>query len=112
MISTKPIGETEFKNEQLSELLSLAGWWETNDAVKDFLLNTINYNRGLDYPGKYSSLLQNFTTADMNKAAAKVVKPNNLTWLIIGDRTKIKKGIMELNIGSLKFLDEDGNEIN
>lgn len=112
LISTKPIGEMEFKNEQLSQLLSLAGGWETNDAVKDFLLNTINYNRGLDYPGKYSSLLQSFTTDDMKKAAAKVVKPDNLTWLIIGDRVKIEKGIKELNIGPIKFLDEDGKEIN
>ncbi|MFZ4520062.1 MAG: M16 family metallopeptidase [Bacteroidales bacterium] len=111
VISTKPIGETEFKNEQLSQLLSLAGRWETNDAVKDFLLNTISYNRGLDYPGKYSSRLQNFTPGDMKKAAAKVVKPDNLTWLIIGDRAKIEKGIKELNIGPVKFLDADGKEI-
>ncbi len=110
VISTKPIGETEFKNEQLSQLLSLGGWWETNDAVKEFLLSTINYNRGLDYPGKYSSRLQSFTTGDMNKAAAKIVRPDNLTWLIIGDRAKIEKGIKELNIGPLKILDEDGNE--
>jgi zinc protease len=40
-----------------------------------------------------------------------VVKPDNLTWVIVGDRAQIEKGIRELNLGEVKFLDANGNVV-
>jgi zinc protease len=40
-----------------------------------------------------------------------VIKPSNLTWVIVGDRKKIEKGIKDLNCGKLKFIDTEGNEV-
>jgi zinc protease len=39
------------------------------------------------------------------------VKPDNLTWLITGDRQKIEAGIRDLKLGPVKILDNDGKEI-
>jgi len=107
----KPITEAEFKKEQTATLLEVPGRWETNGAIRDFLQNTLVYNKGLDYPGNYSSIIQALTLKDVNTASAQLIKPQNLTWLIVGDRKKIEAGIRELNVGPLKFLDKDGNEI-
>ncbi len=107
----KPITEAEFKKEQTATLLEVPGRWETDGAIRNFLQNTLVYNKGLDYPGHYSSIIQALTLKDVITASAQLIKPQSLTWLIVGDRKKIEAGIRELNIGPLKFLDKDGNEI-
>jgi zinc protease len=43
------------------------------------------------------------------KAAKTVVHPDNLIWVIVGDRAKIESGIRELNFGDRQIIDTDGN---
>jgi hypothetical protein len=43
--------------------------------------------------------------------AVKVVRPENLTWVIVDDREKIKKGVRELNIREVRVIDADGNPV-
>ena len=56
-------------------------------------------------------MLQQLTLTDIRNAAKKVDKPKNLTWVIVGDRSKIEQGIKDLNLGSIKYIDTEGNEI-
>jgi zinc protease len=109
--STKPFASDEFTKEQTSVILSLPSDWQTNNGIMSFLYRSVAFNRGPDYPNNYSTILQNLKLADIQQSAAKVVKPQNLTWLIIGDRQKIEAGIRELNLGPVKILDADGKEI-
>ncbi len=39
------------------------------------------------------------------------IKPDNLIWVVVGDREKIESRIRELEIGEIILLDTDGNEI-
>ena len=49
---------------------------------------------------------------DLSGAAKIVVHPGNLTWVVVGDRSKIEAGIRELNLGEIRFIDSDGNAVN
>lgn len=109
--STKPIAPDEFAKEQTSVILSIPGNWQTNNGIMWFLYSSVAFNRGLNYPNDYSTIIQNLKLPAVQQAAAKVVKPQNLTWLIVGDRQKIEAGIRELNLGPVKILDADGKEI-
>ncbi len=109
--SSRPVAPDEFTKEQSSVILSLPGDWQTNNGIMWFLQSCMTFNRGLDYPNNYSTIIQNLTLADIQQSAAKIVKPQNLTWLIVGDRQKIETGIRELNLGPLKILDTDGREV-
>jgi zinc protease len=40
-----------------------------------------------------------------------VVHPDNLIWIVVGDRAKIEAGIRELNLGEIRFIDANGNPI-
>ena len=106
-----PITEEEFKKEQTATLLEIPGRWETNSGVRATLQSAILYNRGIDYPKNYASIIEHLTLNDISKASKELINPKVLTWLIVGDRKKIEAGIKELNLGPLKFLDKDGNEI-
>jgi zinc protease len=57
--------------------------------------------------GKISAL----TTGDLDAAAKQAVHPDNLVWVVVGDRAKIEAGIRELGFGEIRFIDADGNPI-
>ena len=43
--------------------------------------------------------------------AKTIVHPDNLIWVVVGDRSKIEAGVKELNLGEMKFLDADGKPL-
>jgi hypothetical protein len=47
----------------------------------------------------------------MSAAAKEIVHPDNLIWVIVGDRAKIEAGVKELNLGEIKLLDPDGKPL-
>jgi len=92
-------------------VMQLPGSWETNGAVLNTLQNAIIYERGMSYLETYPTMLQQMTLADIQNAAKKVVRPGNITWVVVGDRAKIESGIKELNLGPIKYIDTEGNEV-
>ena len=56
------------------------------------------------YAGKVRAL----KPGDVNDAAKEVVRPDNLIWLVVGDRAKIEAGVRELNYGEFHLMDTDG----
>jgi len=109
-VGDKPVTTEEFKKVQGNALLQLPGSWETNGAILRTLRSSLIYNRGDEYLANYPSMLQNLTQDALTKAAKKVIKPDQLTWVIVGDRAKIESGLRELNLGPLKLLDANGVE--
>ncbi len=111
VITTKPITEAEYKKVQGSAVLELPGIWETNGAVLNDLQSAIIYNRGLGYLNNYADMLQHLTLDNLQKSAVKIVQPDHLTWVIVGDRSKIEQGIRDLNIGPVQIIDSEGNSV-
>ncbi|MEP6512296.1 MAG: pitrilysin family protein [Parafilimonas sp.] len=110
-IGDKPATETEFNKVQGNAVMQLPGTWETNTAVLNSLQDAMKYSRGIDYLNNYANMLRQLKLSDIQASATKVIKPNSLTWVIVGDRIKIEKGIQELNLGTIKYIDSEGNEI-
>ena len=50
-------------------------------------------------------------TSDLGQTAREVIHPDNIVWVVVGDRAKIESGIRELNFGEIRFIDADGNPI-
>ena len=93
------------------ETLTLPGSWETTGAVGRSISELIRYNLPDDYFTLYPSRVRALSVGDLTDAAKRVVHPESLTWVIVGDRAKIEAGIKELNYGELKYLDTDGNPV-
>ncbi len=110
-VGEKPATEKEFKKVQRNAVMQLPGIWESNGSVLYTLQDAIKYERGESYLNNYAAMLQNLTLEDIKKAATKVIMPTNLTWVIVGDKSKIEKGVEELNLGNIKYIDTEGNEV-
>jgi len=109
-VDKNPATAEEFNKVQRNAVLQLPGSWETSDAIVGALEEMVVYNRGEDYWPKYAQKVRTLTVSDIQKAAQNVVRPKQQTWVIVGDRKKIEKGIRELNLGEIHFIDVEGKE--
>lgn len=110
-VGDQPATTDEFSKVQRNAVLQLPGNWETSDAVLSAMEEMVVYNRGNDYWPKYAQKVRTLTLADINTAAKNLVKPNQLTWVIVGDRKKIEPGIRELKLAEVHFINAEGKEV-
>jgi zinc protease len=109
IMTTRPVSTDELAKVQNNMTLTLPGSWETISAVNGTISNIINYGLAEDYYTTYPMKVRALKTDDILNAAKNVLKPENLVWVIIGDRAKIETGIRELGYGEVKLIDTDGN---
>ncbi len=109
-VGEKPATDAEVNQVKEQNSLSLPGSWETNSRVAASLINMVSYNLADDYYDTYAGKIKSLTTENIIDAAKKVVKPDNLIWVVIGDKSKIEAGIKELGY-NVKYIDADGNVI-
>ena len=64
-----------------------------------------------DYYETYAGKVRALKTSDVEDAAKTVVHPDNLIWVIVGDRAKIEAGVKELGLGETRFLSPDGKPL-
>lgn len=108
IIASRPPSKDEFEKTQKNQILQLPGSWETMNAVLGSLSNIVRYNLDDSYYDTYAERIRNLKLSDVVSAAKKVVQPKALTWVVVGDRTKIEAGLKELGYGEIKYIDPDG----
>ncbi len=108
---SRPATQREFEKTQNNQILQLPGIWETNMAVMRSIYEIVNFEFPENYYDHYAQKVRNLKLADVHNASKKVLKPNQVVWVIVGDRSKIESGIKELNLGEIQFIDTDGNSV-
>jgi zinc protease len=108
---SRPLTADELDMAQSGLTLSLPGLWETAAGVGGEIGAILRFGRPWDYPVKHADEIRAVTAEKAAAAAKEVVRPDRLTWLIVGDRAKIEAGIRESGIGEVVHLDGDGNPV-
>ena len=111
ILGDKPPTAEELAKVQANETLSLPGSRETMGEVANSIQTLVEYGLPDDYYEKYAGRVRALQVSDIEAMARRVVRPDNLLWVVVGDRAKIEAGVRELNLGELKFLDADGKPI-
>jgi zinc protease len=111
IIGDRPLTQAELTAIQDSETLSLPGSRETQDEVGASINDLVQYGLPDDYYETIAGKIRALKTTDLASAAKTIVHPDNLIWVVVGDRSKIEVGVKELNLGELKFLGPDGKPI-
>jgi zinc protease len=105
----RPLTADELQGAKDRQTLTLAGRWETGNAVSAALQEIATFGLPEDYYQTYASRIRALTPAEVAKVASEFVKPNHEVWVVVGDRAKIEAGVRELNLGDLQFLNPDGS---
>jgi zinc protease len=111
IMEKRPVTADELSKVQNNLTLRLPGTWETMDAVVGSVGSIINFGLPEDYYAAYPQKVRSLTTVNITDVAKKLLYPEKLVWVVIGDRNKIEAGIRELNYGEVKLIDTNGNII-
>jgi len=110
-LGTKPLSTEELNKSVHNSVNSLPGQFETANSVMNSLLSNQRFGRGDDYVPTLKSRYAGLKLENVQGAAEQVLHPDNLTWLIVGDRKEIEQKIRDMNLGEVSIMDVDGNII-
>jgi zinc protease len=108
IVGDHPIGADELARIQANETLKLPGSRETLDALGQSIADLVQFGLPDDYYDTYAGKVRALKTSDVNQAAKEMVRPDNLIWIVVGDRAKIEPGVRQLNLGEFRLMDTDG----
>ena len=100
--AARPATDAELRRVVLNNTRSLPGEFETSGDVLGSLVSSARYGRPWNYPETLKEKFEGLDRAQINAAAAEVVHPESLIWVIVGDREKIEAGVKSLNLGPVE----------
>ena len=111
ILTDHPLSQEELAIVQDNETLSLPGSRETQQEVGNSVNELVQFGLPDDYYETLAGKIRALKSADVAEAAKIIVHPDNLIWVVVGDRSKIEAGVKELNLGELRFLSPDGKPL-
>jgi predicted Zn-dependent peptidase len=111
VIGPKPLTHEEIEKIKLGDVRSMPGEYQTTGAVLGAMNGIVVYDRPDDYVQTLKPRIEAQTDAAVQAAAVEIVKPEALTWVIVGDLKKIEKPVRALNLGEVKVLDAEGKVV-
>jgi predicted Zn-dependent peptidase len=107
---TEPATAEEVAKIQATEIRSLPGSFETANAVLSQIGGIVRYNRPDNWVEVRRGRIEALDPAVVNDAA-KTLDPNALTWVVVGDLSKIEAPVRALGIGEVRIIDADGQPV-
>jgi predicted Zn-dependent peptidase len=111
LVGDRPLSTAEIAKIKDSDVRSLPGAYETVGSVLGALEDNAEYGRPDDYVATLKQRTEAQTDADVRAAANEIVKPDALTWVIVGDLSKIEQPVRDLKLGDVTVVDADGNPV-
>ena len=101
----RPLEGEELDSILRSQVGRLAGRFETLNSLIGAGLEVANLDRDPAYYTDYARQLRELDGKALNAAAAEVVKPDQLLWLVVGDLSKIEASVRELGFGEVERIE-------
>ncbi len=111
LLGSKPVTAAELEKSVLNAVRALPGAYETAGAVQGTLSWMVQYQRPDNYVETLKGRYEAIKLDDVNAAAKATLKPEQFTWVIVGDLAKIEQGVRDLKLGEVTVLDVDGNKL-
>jgi zinc protease len=104
-LGDRPATQDELDRNVKNSVRSLPGQYQTANSVLDTLMANNRFGRPDDYAMTLKGKYENLTTDKLHDAAAEVIKPNKLTWLVVGDLSKIEQPIRDMGLGEVVVIE-------
>jgi predicted Zn-dependent peptidase len=108
-IGDSPATAEEIAKLRATRVRSLPGAFETGGAVLGTIAAMVRYGRPDDYVQTLRARIEG-TTDEQVRAAAGILDPDALTWVIVGDLKQIEAPVRALELGPVTLLDTNGEE--
>ncbi|MEL6547522.1 MAG: pitrilysin family protein [Myxococcota bacterium] len=104
-LGKKPLTNEEFDRVMKNLVRSLPGQFQTRGSVMGAMLENARFGRPDDYVATLTERYRALSKSDALEAAQQVIRPDELIWLLVGDRAKIEPAVRALNLGPIETLD-------
>jgi zinc protease len=105
MLGERPIDEEELQKVKLQQTLELPGAHETMSAVGTLLGDLLQFQLPLDFYDHYVGQVSALTIPDVEQGAKLLLNPEEMIWLIVGDREKIEADLRQLELAPITLID-------
>jgi zinc protease len=113
VIGSRPLSAQEIRTAKDMTVRSLPGEFEGTAALAAGMAAGISSLVELQLPDDYWNQLvprvEALTASELSSAATRMIKPQAVTWLVVGDLARIEAEVRKANFGLVKVLDADGN---
>jgi zinc protease len=111
LLTTKKTDDAELKFTKDSIAIALPGNNETSTEIAGSYGEILTFGLKDSYWNDFVGDITALTPAQVNAAAGDLIHPEVLTWVVVGDLSKIEKPIRALNFGEVTVIDADGNPV-
>jgi zinc protease len=111
VVGENPLTDQELAKAKDQLTLSLPGRWETSRAVAGSIAEIVEFGLPPDYFNAYPAALRALTLDEVNAVARRLLHPEKLVWLVVGDRAAIEAGVRSLGFGEVRVIDADGKAV-
>ena len=108
ILDGRPATEEELDKAKKGQTLRLPGQFETKRALRGSIGNILTFGLPEDYYATLADKIRAVELADVGLAAKQIIHPDNMVWIVVGDRAKIESGLRELGFSEIRLIDADG----
>jgi zinc protease len=108
---TEGIAKEDLDQVKSTLLKSNSGRFETLPQLNDMLAPIVIYNLPFDYIKQREAVVQKMTPEEHAKLSRKLIHPDQLIYLIVGDKATQFDKLKELGLGDPVLLNKDGNPV-
>ncbi len=101
VIGSKPITPEELEKVKQQETFELPGAYETMNAVGNLFGELLQLGLPLNFYDDYVRRVSTLTISDVEQAAQSLLRPQNMLWMVVGDRAAIEQPLRDLGIGEM-----------
>jgi zinc protease len=106
-----PLTAAELQQAQERQTLKLPGNFETATQLAGAYRTILAYGLPDDYYDTFVQKALAVTPADSQALARALIDPKRITWVIVGDMSKVEASIRALNLGEVRRIDSDGKPL-
>jgi len=110
-VGGRPPTAQEVATSKNGSTLTLPGRWETSRSVARDIAALVRFHLPDDYWSRYAELVARLTVGEVDAAAKRLIAPNRLTWVVVGDRSVVEKKVRALGFGEVAVIDADGKPV-
>ncbi len=111
ILGARPVTQDEILMARDSLTLSLPGQFEAMNSVANAIAEIVQFGLPDDHYQTYAGKVRALTGKELATAASRLINPDQVAWVVVGDRAKIEGGLRKLNLGEVRIIDADGNPL-
>ncbi len=103
----RPVTDAELMRAENYLTLRYPEGFETVESIAGKLVELVIYQLPDDYFNSFTEKILSVSRDDVLHVSQKYIDPDNMAIVVVGDRKRIERGILELHMGAVKFLTSD-----